>query len=285
MKTGREVLRAATFLLVAFAPFTILLRDSANARAQVPNGEGEPYYLSGQQQYQQLIRSVSGPDLFAAYCASCHGLDARGHGPASASLKAKVPDLTALTKNSKGEFPADRVRKAIMGDDLPASHGSRLMPVWGPIFHQIEWDVDRGNVRLENLVEYLESIQELESPHGAGAASGQNSASQASVSGERLYRRYCAACHANDLKGNGPAPFPFLDKTPDLTTLARRHGGKFPDEYVLDVLRNGVSIPAHGPPEMPTWGADFRTMDGLTQAQITARLANLRDYIKTHQVH
>jgi hypothetical protein len=33
------------------------------------------------------------------------------------------------------------------------------MPVWGPIFHQVEADLDRGPVRVENLVKYLQSIQ------------------------------------------------------------------------------------------------------------------------------
>jgi len=42
-----------------------------------------------------------------------------------------------------------------------AAHGSREMPIWGPIFHQIEEDIDRGHVRMENLVKYLESIQSL----------------------------------------------------------------------------------------------------------------------------
>ena len=70
---------------------------------------------------------------------------------------------------------------------------------------------------------------------------------------------------------------------PDLTTLARRHSGKFPDEYVADVLRNGVVIPAHGPPEMPTWGADFRTRDQLDSTQVTLRITNLSDYIKSLQ--
>jgi hypothetical protein len=33
------------------------------------------------------------------------------------------------------------------------------MPIWGPIFHEIEFDRDLGNVRLENVTKYLESIQ------------------------------------------------------------------------------------------------------------------------------
>jgi mono/diheme cytochrome c family protein len=108
-----------------------------------------------------LIRSTNGPDLFRAYCASCHGMDAKGNGPAAVALKAKVPDLTVLAKNNLGQFPDVRVRRAIMGDDVIAAHGSREMPIWGPIFHQIEEDVDRGNVRLDNLVKYLRSIQSL----------------------------------------------------------------------------------------------------------------------------
>jgi hypothetical protein len=74
-------------------------------------------------------------------------------------LKATVPDLTVIAKNNRGEFPAARVRRIVMGEGMIASHGSREMPVWGPIFHQVEADVDRAPVRLENLVKYLESIQ------------------------------------------------------------------------------------------------------------------------------
>jgi hypothetical protein len=69
-----------------------------------------------------------------------------------------VPDLTLLSTKRGGRFPDEYVRRTIMGDDAMTAHGSREMPVWRPIFHQIEADVDRGNVRLENLVMYLDSI-------------------------------------------------------------------------------------------------------------------------------
>jgi len=106
-----------------------------------------------------LIYSVKGQDLFRAYCAACHGADGTGDGPVAPALKAKPPDLTQLRKNSNGKFPSDRVRATIAGEDVVKSHGSREMPVWGPIFHQIDYDQDLGNVRIENLVKYLESIQ------------------------------------------------------------------------------------------------------------------------------
>ena len=112
-------------------------------------------------QYEQLIYSVKGPDLFKAHCAACHGADARGNGPVATALKTKPANLTVLAKNNNGMFPAERVQKFVSGDDPSlSSHGSREMPVWGPIFHQIEDDRDLGNVRLQNLVKYLESIQQ-----------------------------------------------------------------------------------------------------------------------------
>jgi mono/diheme cytochrome c family protein len=108
---------------------------------------------------KQLIYSVKGPDLFHAHCAPCHGSDANGNGPLASMLKAKPADLTVLSKNNGGHFPSAHVRKTITGEDVLASHGSREMPIWGPIFHQIESDQDFGNVRLQNLVKYLETIQ------------------------------------------------------------------------------------------------------------------------------
>jgi mono/diheme cytochrome c family protein len=218
-------------------------------------------------QFTPLIRSVEGPDLFRAYCTPCHGADAKGGGPAAAALKAKVPDLTLLARNNRGQFPTVRVRQMIMGDEVAVAHGSREMPIWGPIFHQIESDVDWGNVRVENLLKYLESMQTI-TPANAS-------------SGAELYKQHCAVCHGNDLKGTGPAPYPFR-APPDLTTLARRHGGKFPGAYVSNVLRNGVVMPSHGPAEMPIWGADF-TVAGLGETQVALRITNLTNYIKSLQ--
>jgi hypothetical protein len=42
-------------------------------------------------------------------------------------------------------------------------------------------------------------------------------------------------------------------------------------------------MPAHGPAEMPTWGMDLRTADGLISAQATKRITDLTNYIKALQ--
>jgi mono/diheme cytochrome c family protein len=142
------------------------------------------------------------------------------------------------------------------------------MPIWGPIFHRVEEDRDFGNVRIKNLVDHVASIQ---------------SGTPNTPSGAELYQQDCAACHGDDLKGGSPAPFPYRTP-PDLTTLAQRHGGEFPEQHVSQVLRQGVTLPAHGPAEMPVWGSAFRTGDRLDEAQVKLRIAALITYIKSRQL-
>jgi mono/diheme cytochrome c family protein len=110
---------------------------------------------------QPTVRPVDGAGIFRSHCAACHGLDGQGKGPASKALKREVPDLTKLSQRNQGVFPAIHVRNTIAfgGDDLLPAHGSKDMPIWGPIFHEIDFDRDLGNVRLENITKYLESIQ------------------------------------------------------------------------------------------------------------------------------
>jgi len=67
----------------------------------------------------------------------------------------------------------------------------------------------------------------------------------------QIYKHYCAACHGSDGKGHGPVARSLRKPPPDLTTLAKRHGGMFPEEYVTNVLRFGFGFSAHGSSEMP----------------------------------
>jgi mono/diheme cytochrome c family protein len=106
-------------------------------------------------------RPVKGADIYQRYCASCHGVDGRGHGTDAARLKGDVPDLTRLQLSNGGVFPAEYVRDVIEGtlSRVPAGR-NREMPAWGPVFHQVEWDQDFGEIRLNAITDYLASIQE-----------------------------------------------------------------------------------------------------------------------------
>jgi mono/diheme cytochrome c family protein len=106
------------------------------------------------------IRTVNGAEIFRDYCAPCHGLDGRGNGPVAPALRFKVPDLTQISKRAGGKFPSARIRAVIEGAETVSGHGSREMPVWGPVFHQIAADQDLGAVRTDNVTRHLESIQQ-----------------------------------------------------------------------------------------------------------------------------
>jgi hypothetical protein len=86
-------------------------------------------------------------------------VEGKGDGPVAPALNSKMPDLSTISQRSGGVFPVGRVRKIITGDEAILGHGSREMPIWGPIFHQIQEDRDYGEVRLQNITDYLKSIQ------------------------------------------------------------------------------------------------------------------------------
>ncbi len=107
----------------------------------------------------RLTQSLNGVDIYRAHCASCHGVAGKGDGPVAPALNTAMPDLSTITQRSGGVFPVARVHKIIIGDEVILGHGSREMPIWGPIFHQIQEDRDYGEVRLQNITDYLNSIQ------------------------------------------------------------------------------------------------------------------------------
>jgi mono/diheme cytochrome c family protein len=103
----------------------------------------------------------SGKEMFMSYCASCHGKDAKGDGPAAAALKQAPADLTALAKQNGGKYPSDLVTSVLRGQTKLIAHGDQDMPVWGPVF----WKMSQGHeeqvqMRIGNLNHYIESLQE-----------------------------------------------------------------------------------------------------------------------------
>ena len=106
-----------------------------------------------------VSESMYGPDLYRHYCATCHGRDAKGDGPAAGAMKVPPPDLTALARRQNGVFPAVEVEAVIRGGTAVTSHGSGEMPVWGPIFRALDPSDARVKVRIASLVAHIESIQ------------------------------------------------------------------------------------------------------------------------------
>jgi mono/diheme cytochrome c family protein len=103
----------------------------------------------------------SGDALFAKHCATCHGTDGEGGGPAASAMKVTMPNLRSLAKRNGGVFPRDAVAAYIDGRQNAASHGDRLMPVWGDFLQRPE-DKDSDapvQARIDALVKFIERLQ------------------------------------------------------------------------------------------------------------------------------
>ena len=85
---------------------------------------------------------------------------------------------------------------------------------------------------------------------------------QASVAtGKETFLKYCASCHGDTGTGDGPTASALKPPPSDLTTISKRHEGKYPAGYVGAVLKFGRSLASHGSEEMPVWGSRFKELD------------------------
>ena len=106
-----------------------------------------------------LPKTTAGGELYRLYCANCHGLDAKGRPP-SPAMRTPSSDLTVLALNHGGVFPREAVRDVIMhGTGRRSAHGPTDMPVWGTIFRALDPNDTTVEVRVDNLVRYLEGLQ------------------------------------------------------------------------------------------------------------------------------
>jgi mono/diheme cytochrome c family protein len=139
----------ARFLVVLLALLVIAVAGTHAAGTQVKREAARP------------IESIEGVDSYNAYCAVCHGKDGKGQGPAAVALKAPVPDLTTMAKRHGGKFSRADVDASIRGTGKATpAHGSADMPIWGPIFRVLSADDSGRTLRITNLVDYIESIQQ-----------------------------------------------------------------------------------------------------------------------------
>lgn len=107
--------------------------------------------------------SDQGRAYYLRYCASCHGIEGKGDGTVSRSLKIKPPDLTQLQKKNKGVFPTEKVIATIDGKTRVGAHGESKMPVWGEIFEK-QASAQKERVatsadKVKVIAEYVSTIQ------------------------------------------------------------------------------------------------------------------------------
>jgi mono/diheme cytochrome c family protein len=116
----------------------------------------------------------------------------------------------------------------------------------------------------------------------AGADQGTTQGSERRFVGSVLFTTYCATCHGERAKGDGPLAANLRKPPADLTLLARRNGGIFSAEMVARIIDGRKPLSGHGGGDMPVWGDAFgRTADGADTTP--DKIAALVDYLRSVQ--
>lgn len=107
--------------------------------------------------------------------------------------------------------------------------------------------------------------------------------------GKREYDSKCAVCHGVNGKGDGLYR-PWLTKSPtDLTVLSKNNGGVFPFDRVYNIIDGRLTVRAHGPADMPIWGAHYKADETFfdapydPEAYVRTRVLALTEYISRLQ--
>ncbi len=174
-------------------------------------------------------------------CKGCHGeAGGGGAGPALTNISSRYPSakLTALLK-----APTARMKTAGM---VPLTLNAADMKA---------------------LVTYLGSLG------GGAAASGASSKPGAAAASSKqapaaAYHSFCASCHGNDGKGNGPGAVAFNPAPTDFTDCAKMKMRS--DEFLYEVVAKGGSAEGLS-----------RNMPGWSEAFTNSQIHGLVEYVKS----
>ena len=104
--------------------------------------------------------------------------------------------------------------------------------------------------------------------------------------GKELFIKYCGSCHGPDGKGDGYLSSALKQKPADLTLIAKKNGGKFPEQTVMRFIDGTTDVRAHGNPDMPVWGEVFKEQIASSptqQAEIRSTILAIVNYIGSIQ--
>ena len=104
--------------------------------------------------------------------------------------------------------------------------------------------------------------------------------------GEHLYKSSCSSCHGTGARGNGPVAPILKVPVPDLTLIAARRDGTFPDQEIYRIVDGQADLGAHGPRNMPIWGYEFFSEDPddeTAHREASEKVESLVEYLRSIQ--
>ena len=106
------------------------------------------------------------------------------------------------------------------------------------------------------------------------------------ANGEALFRSSCSGCHGSNARGDGPVAEFLTVPVPDLTHIAARRDGRFPEVDVFRIIDGQSELSAHGARHMPVWGYEFFGSDPddeIAHRQGTEKVDRLVAYLRSIQ--
>ena len=122
--------------------------------------------------------------------------------------------------------------------------------------------------------------------HDESAASAPASIPMLVEQGAAEFQRYCSSCHGIAATGDGPAATALRTQPADLTRIAARRGGTFPEAEIAQYIDGRFALPAHGSREMPIWGHDLGAPIAPSEFReevVRGRILNLIEYLRSIQ--
>jgi len=102
--------------------------------------------------------------------------------------------------------------------------------------------------------------------------------------GAATFKTHCAPCHGTSARGDGPMADALRFAPADLTTIAKRNGGRFPAERIAKVIDGREAMKGHGGTDMPIWGDVFKSSrEGYDEKKVKATISELVQYLATLQ--
>ncbi|MBW3535723.1 MAG: cytochrome c, partial [Gemmatimonadetes bacterium] len=215
--------------------------------------------------------NARGAAVYDRWCASCHGVEGAGDGPAAAYMLPRPRDFTRalyqIRTTASGEVPTDADILRIIDEGMPGT----VMPGWEDVLQR----ADR-----EALVPYLKSFSRFfagQDPEPMDFGRAPRGGDEAVERGAEVYQRVeCWQCHGQAGRGDGTSAPTLEDDggqpiyAADLTANWTFNGGGSVEE-IYRRLRTGLD------------GTPMPTFDDLISAGIVDEdgLWDLAHYVRS----